>query len=250
MLSISQIITKPRILLLVVMTTGSLHGQATDNSISFSCSSWDRMQGPKLLYLPTPRREGESMESVTKRLTQVDIAEMTRSLPYEFKGGRTIAFFRKQAAGGTTGGLENFASVTIPAGWDRVLLLFLPTGKDGEYKIFPLRDDREHAPFGSYQFVNLSNQPLEGFIDKNPISLKAGGRSIIKLTGNEPRPLNFGVWATIEGKRKWLQRNTLTYRPSKYLIYFFHSGTDQMGRLKIESRGIVDFRKPVEVEQQ
>ena len=250
MLSISQIIIKPCILLLLVMTIGSLSGQTADSRISFSCSSWDRMQGPPLLYLPSPRREDESMESVMKRLTQVDIPEMTRSLPYEFKGGRTIAFFRKQAADGTTGGLENFASVTIPATWDRVLLLFFPTGNDGEYKIFPLRDDREHAPYGSYQFVNLSSEVLEGFIDKNKISLKAGGRSIIKLTGNEPRPLNFGVWATIDGKRKWLQRNTLTYRPSKYLIYFFHSGRDQMGRLKIESRGIVDFRKPVEVEQQ
>jgi len=237
-------------LLLTLLTTGILTVETNGNSIIFSCSSWDRMKPPPILYLPSPRRENESMESVTKRLTQVNITEMTRSLPYEFEGGRTISFFRKQDMDGASGGLQNFASVTIPPDWDRVLLLFFPAGNDGSYKIYPLRDDREHAPYGSYQFVNLSHQPLEGFIDKTQISLKAWGSSIIKFAGNEPRPLDFGVWTTINGKRKWLQRNTLTYRPSKYLVYFFYSDMDQMGRMKIESRGIVDFRKPVTAEQQ
>ena len=48
----------------------------------------------------------------------------------------------------------------------------------------------------------------------------------------------------VNGKRQWLQRNTLTYKPTKYLIYFFYSEKDRWGKLKLESKGIVAFKPP------
>ena len=225
-------------LLVTLFLTIHLNARPSADSLEFSCVSWDRIEGPPVYYLPSPPREKESMDSLLDRLLPVKIPEMTRPPIEEFKGGRQVNFYRK------ANGIEKFASVNVPAEWKRALFIFFPEDKQGNYRIIPLRDDRKHAPYGSYQFVNLTDLPLSGFIEKTSISLKPREKKIIKPGGDSLRPMDFGIWTTVDNERVWLQRNTLTYKPDKYLIYFFYSREDRMGRLKVESRGIVEFRPP------
>lgn len=230
--------------LLLLLQLPDLGAQSATAGFKFSCASWERIEGKPIHYLSGRPKKGEKKEAQLERLKEVDVPEMTRSVIYEFKAGRTVSFFRKKtnAAGEET--LVPVATTTVPTGWTRVLFVFFPGKEKGSYRIFSLQDDRVHAPFGSYQFINLSKHQLSGFLGKEALALKPNGRSIIKLRGDEPRSLDFGVWTTIDGQKKWLQRNSLTYRPNKYLVYFFFATQDGRGKLKVKSKGIVDFKPP------
>lgn len=232
----------------LALSSGAIFAQEPSGGFVFSCASWDRIDGPPIYYIAGKAKRDETPGDKLKRLESVDVPEMTRSLLYEFKSGRQVSFFRKVTGEEGEVLLDEVASVSVPSSWSRALFLFFPGKEKGAYRIFPIRDDRASAPFGSYQFVNLSELELSGFLDRNPISLKPKGKSIIKLTGDEKRSLDFGVWSMIDGKKKWMQRNTLTYRPQKYLIYFFYTEKDGQGRAKVRSKGIVDFKPPSEDE--
>lgn len=210
----------------------------------FSCASWEKMKGEEIYYLPEKLEEEATAEDMLAKLKAVDVPEMTRSNTYEYKGGSKISFYRKSVSSKPESKtpLRSIASVSVPSDWKKVLFVFFPGKKRGEYKIFPIRDERKFAPYGAYQFVNLSTLPLSGIIDKRKLSVKPKGKSIVQLRGSKSRSMNFGVWAEVNGKKQWLQRNTLTYKPNKYLIYFFYPSKDSRGQLKLKSKGIVSFK--------
>lgn len=211
---------------------------------SFSCASWESVKGDALYYYSGRAKKNELKEDAIKRLKKVGLSVMTRSHLYEFKGGNKISFYRK---GTNQDGEETHtvaASTTVPSHWKRVLLVFFPGAKPGEYRILPIQDDRDVAPYGSYQFINLTKLQLSGVLDKTKLLVKPNGKLLVKLRGDKSKSMLFGVWAEVEGKKKWLQRNTLTYKPSKYLIYFFYASKDARGQLKVSSKGIVEFRPP------
>lgn len=215
--------------------------KAQGGGFTFSCASWDRIEESPIYYLTGKPSKNESPEARLKRLKEVDTPEMTRSETYDFKAGQTISFYRKISNATGEMVLQEIASNKIPETWKAVLFVFFPGEQEGTYRLYPLRDEREFAPFGSYQFVNLSNESVSGFLDEKKIDLKPQKTSLIILKGEKPRPINFGVWTVENGQQKWLMRNTLTYRPTKYLIYFFYAATDAMGRKKLNSKGIVAF---------
>jgi len=213
-------------------------------SFEFTCASWDRVVGTPIHYLAGKPPRNEDEQARKDRLKEVDVTEMTRSQAYEFKSGRKIQFYRikSNAAGEDT--MQVVASAAVPAGWKKVLFVFFPGKTKDSYRIYPLRDDRAFAPFGSYQFVNLARIPVAGFLDKKRMAIKPNSSFMVKLDGATPRPVNFGVWSMVDGKRVWLQRNTLTYKPTKYLIYFFYETKDRRGKMKLQSKGIVAFKPP------
>lgn len=223
-------------------TVGELLGQ--ENGFAFTCASWERVEGSPIYYLAGKPVKNETPEAKLKRLKKVDTPEMTRSERSEFKSGQTISFYRKISNEGGAVALQEVATSKIPDSWENVLFVFFPTEKEGRYHLYPLRDDRTQTPYGSYQFVNLTGDTITGFLDKNEITLKPKKTAVIVLKGEESRPLNFGVWTVEDGKRKWLMRNTLTYKPTKYLVYFFYGTSDRMGRKKLKSKGIVAFEPP------
>ncbi|MFC4991597.1 hypothetical protein [Rubritalea tangerina] len=228
-----------------MVTMGGAQERKSKANFSFSCASWENVGSDQLYYLEGKPKKGETEEQSMERLKQVDLSEMTRSLNYAFEGGQKITFYRK-----TVAGVQPVNTATVPSSWKRVLFVFFPGEKKGSYKLMPLRDDRSHAPYGSYQFVNLSSLEINGGIGKTRISIKPKKNQIVKFTGDKSRSLNFGVWASVEGKKQWLQRNTLTYKPQKYLVYFFYPTVDARGRVKVKSKGIVEFRpSPVEGER-
>ncbi|BDS08544.1 hypothetical protein NT6N_35840 [Oceaniferula spumae] len=236
--------------LLVLLCTTCLYGQSDQGGgFHFTCASWERISGSPIHYLAGRPTKNEDIQSKLERLKEVDVTEMTRSQSYEFKGGRVVNFYRTKPSSDGEVALQKVAAVNVPASWNNALFVFFPGKNKDTYRIYPINDDRSHAPFGSYQFVNLSSIGVHGFLDRKKLSLKAKAASVVKLNGSESRSINFGVWAMVDGKRKWLQRNTLTYKPSKYLIYFFYETRDRRGKMKMESKGIVAFRPPPVVDE-
>jgi len=231
---------------LLILGISHLHAKASEGGgFTFSCASWENMSDTPIFYLAGKPAKDEDNEARMKRLRQVDVTKMTRSQQYRFKSGRIVHFYHKTTGAQGDAILQEVATVKVPADWSRVLFLFIPGKSAHHHRIFPIRDDRAHAPFGSYQFVNFSKITVSGFIGKERISLQPKESRVVRFRG-KTRPLNFGVWSVIDGKRQWLQRNTLTYKPDKQLIYFFHQSQDRRGRIKVESKGIVDFRPPPE----
>ena len=218
--------------------------RAQAGGFTFSCVGWDRIDGPPIHYLSGMPLEDEKPAARLGRLKVVDTPEMTRSESYEFRAGRTIGFYRK--VNGTDGepSLREVASCTVPAGWSKVLFVFFPGEGEDTYRLYCLSDDRAYAPYGSYQFVNLTPSRVTGFLDKQEFELDSKSSSVMRIRGDASRPIDFGLWTAQDGRKKWLLRNTLTYKPTKHLVYFLYAAPDRMGRMQMQTKGIVEFRPP------
>jgi hypothetical protein len=141
---------------------------------------------------------------------------------------------------------ERVARATAPAGVGRVTLLFFPAAEDGSesYRIYPIPDDRAASPFGSYQFHNLSSGTIQAHLGGQSFQAIPGKPVTLSFEDPEDPKMLFAAWVDIDGRRKWLQRNTFTFNPNKHLKYFFYPEKERNGRARIAAKGLVEFNSP------
>jgi len=122
-------------------------------------------------------------------------------------------------------------------------LLVLKPNEKG-YDVINIKDDPVSRAYGSYSLYNLSELDIQGKLGKSDVTLAPQSHISISPSDKKGTGLDFELWHQVEGEKKFLQRNTLTYNPNKYLIIFLHATKDRMRRVKLESRGIVALKVP------
>ncbi len=72
--------------------------------------------------------------------------------------------------------------ITLPAGTDSAILLFLPTGEEasGRARVLSIADSKEAFPAGSFHVSNLSPQEVRMALESKPFHFKPGQAILIK----------------------------------------------------------------------
>jgi len=230
-----------------IIVLSAWNAQAQDKApreIVFRTAAWDKVSEP--LYVDTnPSPDKEKFE---------EIKVFTMSLGHEFKlklrgESPVVKFYRKDLVDGE----EVFtvqAQGKVTPGVERYIYLFLPKQKGKKtYPLYSLADERKHAPWGSYEFFNLSKLNIGGVTHKSKFTLKPNARKLIPLKLKPKQEFDFALFNLMQdGEHVRLARNTFHFNPEKHLKYFIYSYQDAMGRTKTKAKCLVDFKKPEPVE--
>lgn len=216
------------------------NAQEKPGKIEFSCAGWERVS-EEIFYVKEKKKDQPVFQ-------KVDIGEMVRSLSYQVECDGNIAFYRKSGnAGSTEPSYKQVALAKIPLRKKRFTLLFFPN-KDGTYLIRTILDDRTDSPFGAYQFYNLSKLTISGVLAGQEFKLAPGTERLLQLNLAPKTALPYATYIDTDGKRTWLQRNTMYFNPEKHLKYFLYAEEDQNKRLTVKSKGLVEFKLPEKTE--
>ena len=138
----------------------SLSGQTTPNPLQteFRAVSWQRPISEPLYV-----RSNGSM-------VPLQIHNMMRSQPVEYKGDNPIEFFRKSKGPDGSPVYTPVASVQMDPTLASPLLFFVEN--DGKYQVMTLEDSFEDYPVGSYRFYNFTDNDLLARLGDEKINLK------------------------------------------------------------------------------
>lgn len=95
---------------------------------------------------------------------------------------RKLVFTTKPDRASLTREGELVGEVTLPAGGNTAILLFLP-GKPGgktQYQIMPVTDTKKAFPAGSFHLTNLSPVPVRLLLEKKPFEFRPGQTALIE----------------------------------------------------------------------
>lgn len=210
-------------------------------TIEFSSCSWDNITD-EVYYISKPGRKSPEYSKLT-------LAVMNRSIPAKVKVASSLTFYSKTTI--TDRGEQLYkpvAKAKIPRNCKRATFIFFKS-KKGVISVRSIADDRKDSPFGAYQFYNMSKVNLEGFLAEKRFKLKPGSNTTIQLSKARGTELNYGTYATIDGKKRWFARNTLRFNPNKHLKVFTVAYKDKRGRLQTSSKGLVEFKSELKSAQ-
>jgi len=227
----------------IVIALSALTAQAQDKApreIIFRTASWDKVS--ETLYIDTnPAPDKEKFEKVN-----VFTMSLSHEVKLKLRGENPVVkFYKKDIVDGE----EVFtvrAQGKVKNDVKRYIYLLLPIKKGKKtYPVYSLADERKHAPWGSYEFFNLSNLNIGGVAHKSKFTLKPNGRKLLVLNLKPKQPIDFALFnLQQDGKHLRLARNTFHFNPEKHLKYFIYSYQDAMGRTKTKAKGIVEFKRP------
>ena len=151
---------------------------------------------------------------------EMDIYSRGFAPPAEYKGSRELTFFRLVAPADDSAEAARrvVGHVTLPAGAERVLLLFEKDGDaDAErYSVRALPNDPEGFPGGAYRFFNFTEQALVGSSGDERWRMAPGADLVVRPEGDEngnfelkiaggrgadAKPLFSSVWAVKKSRR-------------------------------------------------
>lgn len=214
-------------------------------SLKFRSAGWETLE--EALYFKTfkpSKVKGEKEEDQYKLL---DISEMQQSVVCQTEPGKMVTFYRRKLVGDAFA-YSAAARVRVDGVTGKYLFLFFPPapGGDGKnYRVYAVADEAKDSPFGAYQFHNLTGMVITGMLGKKKFQLSAKERTkTMKYSYTSKQALPFGLHAEIDGKRKWLARNTYQFNPQKHLKVFVYKTNDVNGRVKTKVKGLVDFYEP------
>lgn len=152
-------------LLMLAVTTTSLHAQKQAVSIKFSCVIWKQLPFETIYY-----RQGEKYISLK-------LSPGNRSELYELKGASALLIYTQEESEEGEIAYKLVGKSSIPAGMSQMLFFLTERSDPGE---LPLRlsgidDSLLSFPRGACRFANLTSVPLAVTF--------AGKRSIIKPKG-------------------------------------------------------------------
>lgn len=237
--------------ILFVLLSSTLLAQEAAKPIVFRTAAWERL--PEPLYYIAYKKPEERTAKDEPSYQQLSLQEMEASLPCETRGDAgVVKFYRKAVVDGE----ERYSPVVqlkVADSTKPYIFLFFPKNeKNQSYNVYTIADAREDSPYGAYQFHNLTQMVIAGMLGKEKFNVSPKHRiQTVRFSFSDKKPLNFGLISEVDGKNKWLARNTYQYNPNKHLKVFIYAVPDANGEAKIKVKGLVDFYepKPEEVSQ-
>lgn len=120
--------------------------------------------------------------------------------------------------------------VTLPAGGDSSILLFLPgrPGGKAKYQLMAVADSIRAFPAGSFHVTNLSPVPVRLELEKKPFDFKPGQATLIE---NPPAKANsqMGMRAFVQDGESWKEISSSIWahpgRGRSFMLLFQEPGT-------------------------
>lgn len=204
--------------------------------IKFYCASWEHMDDELYFASKAKKKKPE--------YHPISLSVMLRSPLYETKASRQIAFYKRgpvSPEGEPT--YQVVATGTVPLNCSRVTFIFLKS-EPNKIRVKAIADDKHHSPFGSYQFYNMTKLTIKGALANERFIIKPGKTKMVTINKKKGTHLPFATFTEINGKKRWLQRNTWTYNPDKHLKIFILAKSDKHGRVQVSSKSLLAFKPP------
>lgn len=160
--------------------------------------------------------------------------------PITYKGAADVKFFRPAA--GLEQGFDDepniVGSVRLPAGVDRILLLFEKDREsEGEtYRIFALDNRLSRFPGGSYRFFNTSSITLHGVLGATKFGLKPGESKIVIPSGEDEHnnvELRFFHQEEESGKMEAIYTSVWNIKSNRRSSVFISASKSRVRKLSI-----------------
>lgn len=164
-------------------------------------------------------------------LEPLEVAQMERTEVHEVKAGEIHLHSKGED------GTKKIASVELNPAYKSTLIVLMPM-EDGSFETILLQDNPESLPYGSYLFRNLSEMEIEGKLGDDELKLPADGSVLVKPKVRAKAELGLELWHMPNDKKTFLQRNTFSYNPNKYLIIFLYAEKSASGKVKLKSKGV------------
>ncbi len=170
--------------------------------------------------------DGLHFQSANKKSESVKFYS-GRSYSYQYEGQNPLIFFREIAAPTTKDPLAvkrlPVASVKIPNGQKKLLLIFFPDKKAEEskerYQIVPLNDSFKNLPKGHVAFFNISGKDLEGLVGQTKVKLTHGPSKAFNLKGKVAKVKLLSLYK--EGYRPAFDGDIKVKANQRLLILFY-----------------------------
>ncbi|SHJ20449.1 hypothetical protein SAMN02745181_1450 [Rubritalea squalenifaciens DSM 18772] len=226
----------------LVMLGQTLYAQG-EAGLVFRSASWEKID--EELYYLLHKREGQQEGGEKATHAVMAMHQMETSPVYETKRSTTVRFYRKTVVEGEDK-YHVAASVKVPKLQGQYIFLFFPKDpKTNQYNVYAIADSRADSPFGAYQFHNLTKMAISGKLGSKQFKISPDKRvSTVKFNYSDGKALPFGLITQVNGKSKWLARNTYQFNPNKHLKVFIYVVNDVNGNPKVKVKGLVDFFEP------
>ncbi|MGJ8671833.1 hypothetical protein [Rubritalea sp.] len=140
-----------------------------------------------MLFFKAPKGAPETafIYQTGKAPEEIELNRNNFSESFKLESGDLVLRFLPNELVGDVEFPKGAPSVTIPAAWDKVLLLAFPDPKN---TIFPVRFKVINAAAGNFgvgdiMFCNFTDNKIFGYVGKKKLTLKAGSTEVVKNAG-------------------------------------------------------------------
>lgn len=135
-----------------------------------------------------------------------------------------------------------FISISVAKEIAAPLILLVPDGK-GSARSFVVDLAPNAFPWGSYQFVNFTDQNFDSQVGNERFQLPSSKSKLVNPQKTENTRLPILVRTGTANNWTTVYSTMVINRPSKRMLLFFHPGKGPGGEANVEARCLVDFRQ-------